>query len=105
MAVLYIAEYAEAVIVQGSLLPVPTEPPLAEQTVAIGGTSTQSSALNAKTRFIRLHTDAICSILVGVNPTATTGKQRMAAGQTEFKRVDKLTTAAGTTKVAVISNT
>lgn len=90
MAVLYITEY---------LGPTAVDPPLAEQTVAIGGTSAQSSAFNANTRYIRIHTDAICSVLVGSNPTATATKKRMAAGQTEYVAV------AGAHKIAVITNT
>jgi len=53
--------------------------------VAIGAGSVQSSAFNAKTRFVRLHADAICSIEFGTNPTAAATTARMAAGQTEFR--------------------
>jgi len=98
MATLYIAEYPAPKLVQGSYFQAPKDPPLAEQTVAIGGASTQSAAFNTKTRLIRIHTDAICSIAVGSNPTATTGKARMAAGQTEFQAVNP------GDKIAVITN-
>src|SRR3546814_2115950 len=64
-----------------------SEPPVTEQTVAIGATSTQSSAFNAKTRLIRVHVDAIASILIGANPTAAATNKRMAANQTEVFRV------------------
>lgn len=99
MAVLYITEYAQFPVIQGSVVQAPDDPPLADQTVAIGGTTAQSSAFNAKTRVIRIHTDAICSVLVGSNPTATTGKGRMAANQTEYRSVKP------GHKIAVISNT
>ena len=74
------------------------QPPIAEQTVAIGA-STQSAAFNAATVLVRLHTDAICSVLFGTNPTATTASARLAAGQTEYFGV------APGMKVAVITNT
>lgn len=93
MATLYITEYQS--LDQHGL---PIDPPLAEQTVAIGGTSTQSSAFNANTRYLRLHTDAICSVLVGSNPTATAAKKRMADESTEWVQV------AGGHKIAVITN-
>lgn len=100
MAVLYITEYADAGFAPdaGS---VPQEPPITEQTVAIGGSSTASAAFANNTRLIRLHTDAICSVSFGTNPTATVTKRRLAAGQTEWVRV--LTNQQY--KVAVITNT
>lgn len=97
MATLYISEYAD-VALAGSIQIAP-EPPLAEQTVAIGGASAQSSAFGASTRIIRVHTDAICSVLVGADPTATAAKKRLAAGQTEYFAV------APGAKIAVITNT
>lgn len=97
MATLYITEYAESGYI-ASGVPVGREPSLACQTVAIGGSSTQSSAFGNKTRLIRVHTDAICSILVGTNPTATAAKSRMAANQTEYFQVDPAA------KLAVITN-
>ncbi|MEK9751587.1 MAG: hypothetical protein VW338_00025 [Rhodospirillaceae bacterium] len=100
MAVLYIAEYDRlATDSNGRAILAGTEPPIAEQTVAIGGTSTASSAFNSQTRYVRIHTDAICHTLFGKTPTATTGKQRMAADQTEFKAVtpgDKVAVIEGT---------
>jgi hypothetical protein len=73
-------------------------PPIAEQTVAIT-TETDSTAFNAKTRYIRVHADAICSIAVGVAPTASTSTMRLSAGQTEYFGVQP------GHKVSVISNT
>ena len=102
MAVLYITEYAELAIgPAGRVGQMPMEPPLAEQTVAIGVTTVQSSAFSSKTRFVRLHTDAICSVEFGLNPIATATTQRLAANQTEFKDVSRLPSG----KVAVITNT
>lgn len=100
MAVLYISEYDRQCIDYLRLsVPAPQEPSIAEQSVAIGGTSTQSSAFNAKTKFVRLHTDAICSVMFGANPTAVITAKRMAAGQTEFFGVRP------GDEVAVIANT
>ena len=98
MAVLYIAEYTKPSAYQGGLLPVATMPPVTTQTVAIGGSSTQSSAFNAKTNIVRVQTDAICSVEFGASPTATATSSRMAANTTEYFEV-----IAGQ-KVAVITN-
>ena len=98
MATLYISEYAEVRRnPAGGINPVVLEPPLAEQTVALSGTSAQSSAFGANTRFIRVHTDAICSILVGSNPTATTAKKRLPADHTEYFEVTPGDKIAGIT--------
>lgn len=96
MATLYIAEYADR-NAQGEII---QEPVVTEQTVAIGGSSTASSAFNSATRIVRLHTDAICSIVFGTAPTATAAKKRMAAGTTEYFGVP----AGQAYKVAVITN-
>lgn len=85
MAVLFISEYAEQVRdLRGYLVAAGQEPTLAEQQVAIGGTSAASSALNAKTTFVRIHTDAICHVSFGTAPTAATTTKRLAANSTEF---------------------
>lgn len=101
MAVLYITEYAGLMPSPvGGQAQIPMEPPLAEQTVAIT-TATSSSAFNAKTRLIRIHADAICSVLVGTTPTALTTSGRFAAGQTEYRGVP----LNGGYKLSVVSNT
>lgn len=46
--------------------------PIAEQTLAIGGSSAASSAFNKQTRFVRLETDTTCAIAFGNAPTAQT---------------------------------
>lgn len=85
MATVYITEYArQARDDRGQPINAGEEPPLAVQTVAIGGASVQSATLNAKTRFVRVHTDAICSILFGSDPTATAASPRFSANQTEY---------------------
>jgi len=74
--------------------------PVAEQVVAFT-TTTQSSAFNNSTNLVRIHTDGICSIAFGTNPTATTSKARMVAGQTEYFTVPQ----GQAFKVAAVTNT
>lgn len=93
MATVYVSEYGD---IRANAA---FEPRVADQTVAIGAGSAQSAAFNAATRFIRVHTDAICSIDIGANPTATATKSRLAAGQTEYFYVYP------GHKIAVITNT
>jgi hypothetical protein len=86
MATLYITEYID---IDGTRQ-VPTEPPLAQQTLAIGVTSVASNPFDRRTTVIRVHTDAICSVLVGAagtTPVATATSGRMAASQTEYRGV------------------
>lgn len=98
MAVLYITEYPVTNLLSGSGLP--TEPG-ADQTVAIAAGSAQSTTLKNNTQLVRLHTDAICSVAFGSNPTATATNRRLAAGQTEWINVS----VNSGMKVAVITNT
>lgn len=88
MATLYITEYSESrILIGGQMVQVPLEPPLAEQTVTISGTHAESAAFNAKTTFVRIETDLICSLLIGTAPVATTSSGRWVAGQTEFRGI------------------
>lgn len=97
MAKLYITEFGGAGY---NGFPAALAPQLVDQTpVAIGGSSTQSAAFDAATTIVRLHTDAICSISFGTNPTASANTMRMAANQTEYFQVKF------GHKVAVITNT
>lgn len=98
---LYITEFAqEGTDALGRIMPVAAAMPIAEQKVVYGG-STQSATLNANTTLVRLHTDGICSVLFGLNPTATTSNMRMGLGQTEYFAVQ----ANSGLKIAAISNT
>ena len=78
MAFIYITEYQAMLKIEGGGL-VPQEPPIAQQTVANTGATTQSAALNGGTQFVRIATDTVCSIEIGANPVATTASRRMAA--------------------------
>ena len=101
MATLYIREYAtQGLDTAGIRVAAGLEPPLADQTVAIGASSTASAAFQTGTKFVRLHCDAICSILFGTAPTALATSARMAANQTEFFAVPP----GQSYKVAVITN-
>ncbi len=98
MATLYISEYADMPKLEGQVIMAGNEPSVAQQTVAIGGASAQSAAFSAKTKFVRVHPDSVCSLNFGLNPTATTSTPRLSAGGTEFFGVRP------GDKVAVISN-
>jgi hypothetical protein len=99
MAKVFIGESTDPRVLSGNPLPVLMVPYLAEQVVAIGGASVQSAAFSANTRMIRVHTDAICSIKIGADPTADANSTRMAANSTEFFDVRP------GHKIAVITNT
>lgn len=97
MAKLYVTEFAGA---GQNHMQVAQAAPIVEQTpVVIGAGSLQSAAFDAATTVVRIHTDAICSLAFGTNPTATTSTMRMAADQTEYFSVKF------GQKVAVIANT
>jgi len=91
MAKLYVTEYHDLPQAYSNSAPqLVREPPLVEQTpVAIGAVAAQSAPFNASTRVVRLHCDAICSVLIGppASTTATANNQRLAANQTEYKMV------------------
>jgi hypothetical protein len=97
MAKLYIAEFERP---RNQWVNIANAPPIVEQTpVVIGAGSLQSAAFNAKTAMIRVATDAICSIAIGTNPTATVNTMRMAADQVEYFSVQP------NQQIAVIANT
>jgi len=97
-AYMYVTEYASIAYAQvgGERPQVPQEPPLAEQAIAISGSSAQSAAFNAGTTLVRIHIDGSgpAGVTFGTNPTATvesggTGSGRFAASQTEYRAVPK----------------
>ena len=100
MATLYITEYADSGFISGPVA-VAKEPRITSQTVEIAAGSAQSAAFNSATRLVRLHTDAICSVDFGTDPTAVETESRMAANQTEYFAVPH----GQSYKVAVIANT
>ena len=101
MATLYIAEYS-GIAVPGPEphgFQAPQEPSL-DQTLAISGAPAASTVFAATTRMVRLHTDATCSVVFGLNPVAATGNKRLAANQTEYFGVP----AGAGWKVSVVTN-
>lgn len=84
MATLYVSEYGGMSIGNIGPQPIAPEPAIVDQAFTFTGTSAQSSAFSSGTHMIRVHTDAICSILIGADPTSTTAKKRLAANQTEY---------------------
>lgn len=101
MAILYVTEFADLANSQGRVGQVTAQPYNTQQTVAISSTSATSAAFMTNTRFVRLHTDAICSVAFGTAPVASATGARMAANQTEYYSVP----GGASYKVAVISNT
>ena len=85
MSKLYISEFsAQATGSYNQVLQLPQLPPTAGQVVTFT-TSTQSSALNAATTFVRVVADADCHLEVGGNPTATTSSVvKLTAGSAEY---------------------
>ncbi len=105
MSKLYISEYARMTQASGpgnAVVQAPEEPPVATQAIDFTSGAVQSAAFSAKTRFVRLHTDAICSVKFGAAPTATANDPRLAAGQTELRGIPGDGSAA---KVSAIANT
>jgi len=80
MATLSISEYAVmAVGADGhQYAPMALEPALADQETTFT-TAAQSTAFNAKTRFVRLVASANCRVVFGSNPTALAASQRLVA--------------------------
>lgn len=100
MALLYVSEYTAQQVDQGKAVPIAFCPAIAEYTLAIGGGSVASPPFQTNTNIVRLHSDAVCSIKFGLNPTATATNARMAQNQTEYFGVEP----AKSFQVAVITN-
>jgi len=102
MAAVYVAEFVSIAGTGNFAIAAAQVAPVNEQTIAIGGSSaTIATAFNPKSRFIRVHTDAICSIAFGTAPVATITNMRMSANQTEYFGLPP----TANFKMAVISNT
>lgn len=99
MATLYIREYSKlATDDRGSSVIVGLEPGI-DNTLSIGANTTLT--LNLNTKFVRLHSDAICCVAFGgASVAATTSSGRMAANQTEFFGI-----SSGSPVLAVIAGT
>lgn len=102
MATFYIAEFASVAVPSGGqgAAPIVDETSLlAEQTVTVGS-ETDSSALNAGTRIVRLTTDTACHYKFAASPTATTSLQYLPANVIEYKGVP----ASSGLKISVIAH-
>lgn len=97
-ATLYISEYSSVGSIGTSTTPWSPGPVLANQTVAVGGGSLQSSAFTAQTKLVLLMCDTGCSISFGTNPTATTVTTLLQQG------VPYYFVTSPSQKVAVIAN-
>jgi hypothetical protein len=90
MAKLYITEYATISQVPNHTAQMPLEPPLREQVLDFTGSVQTSQPFQQFTRCVRLHCDAVCSLIISrsSNPiTATVNNGRWAANQTEYRGV------------------
>lgn len=101
MAKLYVTEYrglgTDSI---GRLMAAPVEPEITTQVLDFGGGEQKSQPFNNETRLVYLHTDAICSVLFGSDPTAAAANnKRLAANEGRFFAV------TGGMKVSVITNT
>lgn len=80
-ATCYISEFANGISAVGTTQPqVPPQPAIADQTVALSGTTAQSAAFNAKTHVVSVICDEGASILFGAAPVATTSNLLMQQG-------------------------
>ena len=80
------------------------EPAAVEQAVTISGTSAQSAAFAAQTKFITITSDSAFCYLVAANPTAATTNFRVAADQILTIAVEPAPGAAPY-KIAAITTT
>lgn len=100
MTTFYVTEFARLQVSPDGIGQMGQDPPLADYSIAIGGSSVAGQVLNVATRFVRLHTDSPCSFSLNLNPVAVATKSRMAANQTEYRSIPP---GAGFA-VAVITN-
>jgi hypothetical protein len=104
MSKFFITEYENVVFdARGEPVLAPEEPALVDQTPIdfSDGLPHPSAVFNSKTRYVMIHTDAICSYLVGANLKATVLNRRMATSETRFFGLK----AGGGLSLSVIANT
>lgn len=98
-----ITEYSDMASTVRGAAQVPQDPPVAVQTIiALSGSSQQSAAFNAATKYIRIVVSGVDARIVNntVNPVAdAAASERWIAGTTEFRGV------SGGNKLAVITAT
>lgn len=84
MAVLTITECDALLEVSLGRMQIAKMPAVAEQQVVIAGGSNPSAAFNPRTKFVRLHAGAACSVAWGDSPVAVSGNCPLEGGQTEY---------------------
>lgn len=99
MATLQISEFESLgnVPASGAVQVAPIDRVIASQNVTISGASAQSTALNARTRYVRLETDTRCAVTAAANPTAIAGMTALDANAPEYF------SCAGAIKIAAIT--
>lgn len=79
---LFLTEYRDLARDTGSnFIAAGMEPSVVEQAITLPGTS---AVFNAQTSFVMVHAQEAACLAWGVNPTATTIKQRIGAGETRY---------------------
>lgn len=99
----YITEFAEMQVIStaGQVVQAALFPELAKYQISNTGASAQGPPFQARTKFIRINTDAACSIEVGSNPIAVNTANRMSPNSTEYFGVE----VNQAHLVAVVANT
>lgn len=83
-ATLWVTEFAGASSSNPVFYQAVKAPALAVQTVAVGGSSTQSAVFNTLTGIVRVTCDVACLVELGTNPTAVAASMRLTAGAAEY---------------------
>jgi len=87
MAIVDIEEFAASGFITGPV-PVGVQPSNTTQRVTTSASSQQTSAFQANTNMVRLHTDGIIAYKFGTNPTVVAATDaRMSANVTEYHAV------------------
>ena len=82
---LFLTEYRDMARDIGSnFIAAGMEPSINEQAITLSSSTAQSAVFNAQTAFVMVHAQEAACLAWGTNPTATTVKQRMAAGETRY---------------------
>lgn len=97
---LYVGEYCDIGTTSRGSIPIPLDPPLAEQAVEISSQSKQSKTLAAETCIVKLVSDTDCSIAIGADPDATNSVRFLAAGKEQIITV----TTGSKQRIAVVAS-
>jgi len=82
---LWVAEFPSLANTQNGLqAPAMQAPTIGSQVLTPTGSNQQAAALQAETRYLRVHTDAAVLIAVGPDADTAAGSWRMAPNQTEY---------------------